>query len=99
MNGDYIDMNTVERKHNGHWFSPGAKRFFSSRICQYAIEIDGKNYFVSSEQFDYKSPRLYTVRVQDENGDIDTVGEFQQYQTSTQAWGAIKRMVKNAKTN
>ena len=43
-------------------------------------------YFVTSEQFDYRSPRLYTVRVCNlETGDVDTIDEFQGYRSRSTA--------------
>lgn len=90
-----INILRVQQAHRGHWFSPGAKRFFDSRIPQTAILEDGKAYFVSSERFDYSSPRLYTIRVCDMNtGEIDTIGEFQQYATSQQAYTGIRFFLK-----
>ena len=89
-----INIGQVENAHGGHWFDASAKRFFNSRVAQTAELKDDKAYFVSSEQFDYKSPRLYSVRVCDmKTGDIDTVGDFQQYETSRQAYAHIKRLV------
>lgn len=77
-----------------HFFDAGATRFFSSRYPQTGVVKDNKAYFITSEQFDYKSPRLYTVRVCDmATGVVDSVGEFQQYRTSKQAQAAIKKLV------
>jgi len=74
-----VSMATIKRRTTGHWFDPGTMRFFSSRVGQTGWEGPGGTYFVSSEQFDSTSPRLYTVRRQKSGGDIDTVGEFQGY--------------------
>jgi len=80
-----------------HFFSPGATRFFSSRYPQTGIVRNNKAYFITSEQFDYESPRLYTVRVCDmKTGIVDTVGEFQQYRTRARAQSAINRIIKDA---
>jgi hypothetical protein len=76
------DIYRIKQRHTGHWFSPDTLRFFRSRVAQggYVTPDGARVYFVSSEQFDYNSPRLYTVRVQDrQTGAIDTLGEFQQY--------------------
>ena len=90
---ELMKMWEVEQKHRGHWFDPASKRFFSSRVDQTATVKDGKAYFTSSEQFDCDAPRLYSVRVCDlTTGDIDTVGEFQQYETASQARRAIKQL-------
>ena len=72
-----------------HWFEPGALRFFNSRV---GCTVYASRYFVSSEQFDYTSPRLYTVRRANDDGSIDTVGEFQAYRTCAEARQAIKAL-------
>jgi len=93
-----IDFRDIERVNGNssqyHFFDRGVTRFFKSRYPQTGIVRDNKAYFVTSEQFDYNSPRLYTVRVCDmETGIVDTVGEFQQYRTSAQARAAIKAII------
>lgn len=83
------DIIAASRRAGHHWFSPETKRFFRCRVHP---RVYGGKYFVTSEQFNDGSPRLYTVREAKENGDIDTVGEFQQYRTSTQAHRAAAKM-------
>jgi hypothetical protein len=78
------------------WFSPDTLRFFRSRISDFVVQ-DSSNkdlyYFISSEQYDDNSPRLYSVRVFNyDTKNIDTVGEFQEYETITQAKAAAKRI-------
>ena len=88
MTANTIDMYEVRRAHRGYWFSPDTLRFFRSRVGATAYESnDGRyRFFVSSEQFDYASPRLYTVRVQNtETGAIGTVGDFQGYESRRRA--------------
>ena len=70
-----------------HFFSPSNMRFFSSRVHS---EVYNGCYFVTSEKFDWKSPRLYTVRKIESNGDITTIGEFQQYDSRSKAHTAAK---------
>ena len=63
-----------------HFFERGTMRFFRSKVAT-RRPINGA-YFVTSEQFDDNSPRLYTVRRVDlQTGKIDTVGEFQAWRT------------------
>lgn len=64
-----------------HFFSPNTTRFFRSRYPRTAYTADHrKAYFVTSEAFDDRSPRLYTLRVYDlETQEVDTIGEFQAY--------------------
>lgn len=87
---DIVRANGYSSQH--HFFDEDATRFFKSRYPQTGVVKDNKAYFVTSEQFDYNSPRLYTVRVCDmATGIIDSVGEFQQYRTSAQAYASIKK--------
>ncbi len=64
-----------------HWsrgfkfFSPDSMRFFNSRV-QGVPPYKGR-VFVTSEKYDWKSPRYYTVRCIRPDGGIDTIGEFQ----------------------
>ena len=74
-----------------HWFEPGAMRFFRSRIGQ---TVYGGRFFVTSEQFDYRSPRLYTVRRANDDGSIGTASDFQQFETSAQARAWIARTIR-----
>lgn len=67
----------------GHFFfSPSTLAFFNSRTLPGII--DGR-YFVTSERFDSSTPRLYTVRRAEDDGSIDTVGEFMAYETPKHA--------------
>ncbi len=90
-------MLEVRQAHRGHFFSPGAMRFFDSRISASAYHTaDGKRaYFVTSERFNEQAPRLYTVRVIDmQTGDISTLGgqaNFQRYASSSAAHAAALR--------
>jgi hypothetical protein len=78
-----------------HWFDTDSMRYFNSRLGQTVYPIPGGALFISSERFDYNSPRAYSVRSCTWNGCIDTVGEFQQYATSTSAHSAASRLVKS----
>lgn len=94
-----IDVIQRLNKNKGKFFfSLDTMRFFKSRTPQIAIyDTDhnpNKAYFVTSEQFDYNSPRLYTIRVCDmTTGEIDTVGEFQQYSTASKAYQTINKIL------
>lgn len=77
----------------GHsWFDTGNKRTFGSRWLD---TVYGGHYFVSSEQHKsyypryFCEPRKYTVR-SCFNGRIDTVGEFQAYNSAEQAKRAAR---------
>ena len=75
----------------GHYFfSPSTMRFFRSKIASRNV-INGR-YFITSEQFDASSPRLYTIRRANDDGTIDTVGDFQQYETAKAAKAAARKL-------
>ena len=75
-----------------HFFSRDTLRFFDSRIPR--ATVDGSRYFVTSERFDYSSPRLYTVRYANTDGSIDTIGKFQGYSTRAAAVAAARRLIR-----
>ena len=60
----------------GHWFDAGSMRFFRSRIGKARRCLSGIWYFVSSEQFDDHTKRMYSVRKMHLDGDIETIGDF-----------------------
>ena len=64
-----------------HFFDKETLNFFNSKIKNKTYK---DKYFLTSEQFDYKSPRLYTIRIFENDGNIDTFGDFQQFETVKQ---------------
>lgn len=84
-----INMIKMFARENGsHFFDPQAMRFFSSRVSSKTFGKDG-SLFITSEQFEplYGEPldRKYTVRRISETGSIDSVSEFQEFETLAQA--------------
>uniref|UniRef100_A0AAU3I9F0 Uncharacterized protein n=1 Tax=Streptomyces sp. NBC_01393 TaxID=2903851 RepID=A0AAU3I9F0_9ACTN len=82
-----------------HWFDASALRFFSSRISETVYPTEGGAYFVSSERFDWQSPRLFTVRHCTTAGEISTVGEFQGYASRNGAHTAAQRLANGQHTD
>ena len=79
-------MNQLSRyngNRNYYFFSPDTMRFFSSRI-QTAPPYKGR-VFVTSERMNWNSPRLYSVRVIQPSGNIETIGDFQGFTTRQSA--------------
>ncbi|OGL47328.1 MAG: hypothetical protein A2W05_09810 [Candidatus Schekmanbacteria bacterium RBG_16_38_10] len=86
------DIKMINRNKGHYFFSPDSMRFFRSRVGDSVYQGSGGIYFVTSEQFDWKSPRLYTVRsFNPETGGINTVGEFNEM-TRYQAHSAAKKL-------
>ena len=79
----------------GHWFDADTMRFFNSRISSdlFYSPKKGLIYFISSEKYNYDSPRYYSVRsYEPKTGDIETIGEFQAYGTLGSAKTAAKKL-------
>lgn len=73
----------------GVWWPNTSKRGIQTYYSRLRM---GGQYFVTSEQFDYASPRLYTVRRYNPvDHTVDTIGEFQQYASRSGANAAAKR--------
>ena len=77
-----------------HFFEPSTMRFFDSRVASKQVypKATGGSYFITSERFDWNSPRLYTIRECSENGHISTIGGFQAYSTVEAAEHAAERL-------
>jgi hypothetical protein len=90
--GNFNTMRQARSFHESkglHFFSKGAKSFFSSRISEC---IYGRCVFVTSEKFGWKHPRLYTIRYIDTNGNINTYNDFQGYETRSSAHHHAKKL-------
>lgn len=85
------EIRSANARAGQHWFEPATMRFFRSRVGDNVYE---GRYFISSEQFDWKSPRLYTIREIMPNGSIEEVGGFQQWGSGRQAVAALRRYLK-----
>ena len=79
-----------------HWFDPSSMRFFDSRLGRtvYSAGAGAGQFFVSSERFDYTTPRMYTVRRFDpQTSQVDEAPGhvFQEYASRNGANAAAKR--------
>ena len=84
------DIRSANSVRGYHFFDKDAMRFFDSRLSE---EVYGGKYFITSERFDSRSPRLYTIRMVNDDASIDTIGEFQQYETLAKAKSAVKYLL------
>lgn len=101
------DLMRIDERTGGFYFSPGTMGFFQSRVSSDIWRNDDfSGYFVTSErQRAYcgpEYPRLYTVRSYRvvEGGDgcsvkIDTVGDFQGWETLASAKSAARSHWRN----
>lgn len=74
------DITTIEAANTQrgfHFFEAGAMRFFNSRVLSDVYQGPGGVYFVTSEKFNARTPRYYTVRqFNPTSGDVSTIGLF-----------------------
>lgn len=74
-----------------HWFDKGSMKFFNCRLMPDIFHAaDGRILFVTSEDNGYDG-RKFSVRAFDpKNADIDTIGDFNSYETKASALKAAK---------
>ena len=98
-------ISAIKNRHQGHWFEPGSLRFFNSKFPRRAVDpVPDGAFFISSEYSKgvYISsgwipdgPVMYSVRfISDDDGTIDTVSEFQEFETLEDARAAAKAFQK-----
>tara|TARA_R110002110_G_scaffold83483_6_gene216682 strand:- start:2080 stop:2424 length:345 start_codon:yes stop_codon:yes gene_type:complete len=86
--GPHEDLNSIEQLNEEkgyHYFEEKTMRFFSSNAYE---TIYAGCIFITSEKFMSRhgnGPRRYSLRCIRENGTIDTIGEFQGYETFSDA--------------
>jgi hypothetical protein len=80
-------LKALNAQNGGCWFSADTMRFFGTRIESGIIR--GK-YFITSEQPPH-DVRKFSVRSFNDEGDIDTIGEFCAYRNKREAIAAIPK--------
>lgn len=83
----------------GHYFDESTMKFFSSRITSFSKSKDGALYFITSERKGFQDyTRVFSLRkayVKRGKIQIDTVGEFGEFETLYQAKRAMKEATQN----
>lgn len=69
-----------------HFFDPDTIRFFSSIIYP---RVYAGRYFITGERCDEHYPERFTIRVALDNGQVETVGDFQAFETHEAAEDAV----------
>ena len=93
MNFETVDQIIQKNYQCGYsFFSLDNMRWFNSRVLP---DIYGGCVFITSEKFDNKSPRLYTIREITEDGNLLSIGEFQMFKTLATARKYAKLYAEN----
>jgi hypothetical protein len=90
---EIVSINEIINMHRGHFFSKSALVFFKSRLPEVGYRKDDIIYFITSEKSPVQFQRLYSIRVMDTKGNINTLGEFQGYKTLKQAKSAMASLL------
>lgn len=95
------DVRSCIKACGSHWFDRDTMRFFRSRVGRSAFaDGHGGAYFVSSEQFNAQSPRLYSVRYYDpKHCNVETIGKFQGYSSQASATATARRLARGGGSN
>jgi hypothetical protein len=95
---DINDINDIKRANESagqEFFSPGAMKFFASRVCPTVHQGPGGIYFVTSEQYkgSVTLPRKYTVRKFDpDTGRVSSASALQAYSDRKAAQNAAGQL-------
>ena len=80
------------REGEGHFFDNDTMMFWSSKVFP---DLYGDRYFITSEpNYDGKDRRFTIREFTDNYTDVETVGEFRQYKTLSEAKSAVKSLLK-----
>lgn len=71
-----------------HWFDTDTMKFWKTRL---ETDLLGHRYFVTSDEM-FDRSRAYTIRQANDDGTIDTVGDFGQYKTRKAAIAEAKAL-------
>lgn len=92
----YKSIAEIKRKNeaiNNYFFEKDALLFFDCIIEPEVYQTEKGTMFITSEQYDQNTPRLYTVRRATEEGIIETYSVFQQFNSKAQAVEYIKKEI------
>lgn len=73
------------------FFEKATMRFFNSRIESGILK---GRFFITSERFNEDTPRLFTLREVKPDGEVETLGEFQEFTTIQEAKEYLKNHLK-----
>jgi hypothetical protein len=87
--GSIAEIREANKAAGQHWFEKDTLRFFDGIVPEDQPIVHGR-FFVSSEQFDSRSPRTHTLRYANPDAAINTVGDFQQFDSFDEAREALR---------
>lgn len=88
------EVRAANKAIDNHWFERGSMKFFNTR---FESKLIGGKYFITSEAQSLDRVRKYSIRAANEDGSIETIGEFHSYITKQDAIEALKLHIKAVK--
>lgn len=88
------EVKRLAEKRHSHFFDADTMRFFKSRVSEEAYKFGDKIYFITSESGP-SGIRKWTTRFVKEDGDIDTLGQFQEHGSLLDARRAIRDFIQS----
>lgn len=86
MFSNIMQIKEANKKLGRHFFSDETMRFFGSKIVS---DLLWHKYFVTSDDNFDRTTKLFTIRVAGADGEVDTVGEFGEFETLADALVAV----------
>lgn len=88
-----IAMSAIKARHRGHWFDAATMRFFNCELPLKATQTEHGAWFVSAERPTVDHRLEFTIRFQDSEGDIVTIGEHCQFDNRKEATSVMRRLM------
>jgi hypothetical protein len=89
MFNNITEVKAANKNKGQHFFSKDTLAFFGSKVYPELYTVAGRQFFITSEDNFNRTKKGYTIREVMPDGDIETLGEFLEYETKEQATFAI----------
>jgi len=89
MFNNITEVKKANKEKGQHFFSRDTLAFFGSKVYPDLYTVAGRQFFITSEDNFNRTETLFTIREVMADGDIETLGNFQDYESEQQAIFAI----------
>ena len=89
MFNNITEVKKANKEKGQHFFNRETLAFFGSKIYPELYTVQGRQFFITSEDNFNRTQILFTIREAMPDGSIETLGEFLQHETKEQATFAI----------
>jgi hypothetical protein len=86
----------ARRQPTGHWFNKEILQLFRTRLPSVAYETPAGVLFITSDCSFDRARQYYNVRRQTVDGDIKTIGRYNDHRTRAEAMNFLKRVAAGA---